>query len=244
MKDSQYMNNHAILYKQFKEKESYINIAKAQIDFLLRFFGDLSEKNIVEYGCGFGFFSNEFSKHHPKRIIGLDLSQDMLHLAKETALKNELNIEYYNHDCCESNPFGSIFDINFTSFVLTSCQTVKDLEKFIISINGSLKEEGISIGILPNIFPDNDSLRSRNNIINFVQGDSENVKQKVNFLDDNGNVLFQTEECHYSKSMYQKIFERNGFKNFKFIEFTADEIYGFDADTMRVYGVLYYAEKI
>ena len=244
MKDSQYKNNHAILYKQFKEKDSYIRIAKAQITFILMFFGDLKEKNIIEYGCGFGFFSNEFSKYNPKRIVGLDVSLDMLDLAKETARNNELNIEYYNHNCCEINPFGSIFDINFTSYVLTSCQSVKDLESFIISIHDSLKENGISIGILPNIFPDDDSLRVKNNIINFVQGDSENIKQNVNFLDDCGNVLFQTQECHYSKLVYKTIFERTGFKNFKFIDFTEDNTYGFDSEIMKIYGVLYYAEKI
>ena len=101
-----------------------------------------------------------------------------------------------------------------------------------------MNDDGVALGILPNLFAGSESLISENKIIKFVSKDKDNLIQVVNFLDDNGNVLFRTSEFHYAKIVYQSLFKKTGFKDFKFIDFNSNETKVIGNDNIKLYGIL------
>lgn len=54
---------------------------------------------IVDFGCGPGVLTSMIAKLIPNaKVVGTDLSEDMLNIARKNAAEQNLNIEFYQHD--------------------------------------------------------------------------------------------------------------------------------------------------
>ena len=121
---------------------------------LLYLSGDVTNKKVLDLACGDGYFSRILAKQHPKKIIGVDISFEMINMAKEIETKNPLGIEYIQQDVL-SLSLSEKFDIITAVYLLDYASTTDELQKMIQSIYDHLEKGGIfaTITITPKLLP-------------------------------------------------------------------------------------------
>ncbi|MFF7060899.1 methyltransferase domain-containing protein [Pseudomonas sp. NPDC008258] len=102
--------------------------------------------SILEIGCGHGHMTCILAKAltpHGGEVIGRDISESQLEIARETARKNNLrNISFECSDVSIKADITGCFDCTYSRFLLMHLHDRIDALKF---ISESLSENGISI---------------------------------------------------------------------------------------------------
>ncbi|RKD33750.1 class I SAM-dependent methyltransferase [Thermohalobacter berrensis] len=100
---------------------------------------------ILDIGCGTGNFSIKLAKKGCK-VIGIDISDEMLKIAREKAKEEELDIEFYNMDVYNLKFEDESFDAVFS---MAAFEFIKEPEKAMEEIFRVTKGEGqILIGTI------------------------------------------------------------------------------------------------
>jgi 2-polyprenyl-6-hydroxyphenyl methylase/3-demethylubiquinone-9 3-methyltransferase len=102
----------------------------------------LSDKKILDIGCGGGLLSERFARSGAT-VAGIDISAEAIGVAKEHAEKEGLSIDYRVASIEDIAPFekkGERFDCVVASEVL---EHTENLEDFIKNAAGVLKEGGL-----------------------------------------------------------------------------------------------------
>lgn len=101
---------------------------------------DIREKNILDLGCGFGWHCRYFVDEGAKFVIGVDLSKNMLDVAKQKT--NAQLIEYLNMPIEDFDYQENFFDIVISSLVF---HYIEDFDSIIKKIKKYLKSDGLLI---------------------------------------------------------------------------------------------------
>ena len=112
--------------------EAYADAQERGLDYYrLNFFGpemmeacgDMRELEVLDVGCGSGYFSREMAKKGAKRVVGVDLSPNQLAHAKRHESDERLGIEYVLGDAAEvvDGMASSSFDL------VTACVSLVDM---------------------------------------------------------------------------------------------------------------------
>jgi len=144
--------------------EQYMTPASIAADILFNAYhlGDIDDKIIVDLGCGTGIFSIGAAILGAKKIIGIDVDKESIHLARKHAEQNSLEIEFKIKNVkdvsikCDTvlmnPPFGAQksnqkadrgfiekgFEIADIIYSLHLTKTIPFLEKMISSLNGTI----------------------------------------------------------------------------------------------------------
>ncbi len=81
--------------------------------------GDVADKNILDVGCGSGVYSVDFARRGARRVLGIDLSDNMLGLARQEAQRHEVadRCEFVRADFMELDVKDK-FDVSIAMGVL------------------------------------------------------------------------------------------------------------------------------
>lgn len=77
--------------------EQYMTPASIAADILFLAYqqADISNKTVIDLGCGTGIFGIGSALLHAKKIIGIDIDEEMIQTAKENAKTLNLDIQFY-----------------------------------------------------------------------------------------------------------------------------------------------------
>lgn len=103
--------------------------------------GELEEKSLLDLACGEGFYTRQFKHRGAARVVGVDISEKMIELAKQEEAREPQDIEYILGDVVELGKIGS-FDLVVASYLLNYAQTKEQLLKMCQSIEANLKSGG------------------------------------------------------------------------------------------------------
>ncbi|MBS4534315.1 methyltransferase domain-containing protein [Clostridium sp. D2Q-14] len=95
-------------------------------------------KRILDIGCGTGNYSIRLAKLGYE-VVGIDISDEMLDIAKEKAKGKKLDIEFYNMDIYDLKFDDNEFD---GAFSMAAFEFVEDTEKALDEIFRVIKSEG------------------------------------------------------------------------------------------------------
>jgi len=95
----------------------------------------IKNKIVLDVGCGSGIFTNELLKFKPKKIVGCDLSNGLIDIAK----KEYSNINFYACDAKKTHFKKQEFEIVTSSLM---CHYFDDLVPLFKEINRILKPNG------------------------------------------------------------------------------------------------------
>lgn len=88
-------------------------VDEVETDLAFKLFKPEKGMRILDIGCGTGNFSIKLAEKGCK-VIGVDISQEMLKIAREKAKKKNLDIEFYNMDVYNLDFQDQTFDAVFS----------------------------------------------------------------------------------------------------------------------------------
>lgn len=98
---------------------------------------DLGGKSVIDLGCGYGHNCIDFVNKGAKRVVGIDISEKMLAVAKEESANEK--IEYHNMSMTNISKLGKKFDFIYSSLAF---HYVEDFDTFAKDMYSVLNDGG------------------------------------------------------------------------------------------------------
>jgi len=108
--------------------------------------GDLSQKSVLDLACGEGFYTRRIKRKGAATVVGVDISEKMIRLAREQEQNQPLGIDYILGDVITLGSIGK-FDLVVASYLLNYAQTKEQLLKMFLTIAANLKSGSRFVGI-------------------------------------------------------------------------------------------------
>jgi ubiquinone/menaquinone biosynthesis C-methylase UbiE len=108
---------------------------------LLELLGDLSGKSVVDLACGEGFYTRRVRQLGARRVLGIDLSERMIELARKQEAEHPLGTEYSVGDG-RALKLSEKFDLAVAAYLLNYAGNREELGAMCRSIAGCLKPGG------------------------------------------------------------------------------------------------------
>lgn len=108
----------------------------------------LNKKKILDLGCGTGRFAFLFEKEKPLSILGVDISEQMLNIAKEKAMNRGSKVKFIQDDISNFDTYNNEkFHFIFSS---TTLHYIRDIKGLFNNMYKVLEEKGVCIVSLMN----------------------------------------------------------------------------------------------
>ena len=114
-------------------------------DFLNILKNETKTKDVLDFGCGIGNFTEKVINFNPKKIVAVDISEEAIKKAKNNPRLNRRNIEYRVENCENLSLNSGSFDIAYGSGILHHL----NLNKSLYELKRILKKDGKIIFIEP-----------------------------------------------------------------------------------------------
>ncbi|MBI9045952.1 MAG: class I SAM-dependent methyltransferase [Anaerolineaceae bacterium] len=124
-------------YKSIRENPDSANILEEKPS-LFALSPDLSGKTVLDLGCGDGENCAQFYELGAKKVVGIDISEKMLQIAKA----DYPDIQFMIMDMDDLSSIQEKFDVVFSSLAV---HYLEDINKFFASVSGILNEGGYCI---------------------------------------------------------------------------------------------------
>ena len=113
----------------------------------------VGEASVVDLACGEGIYSRQLRRLGARRVVGVDISAEMVALAREREAAEPLGVEYAVTDVADFRP-RERFDVAFACYLLCYARTTEELRALTAATFRTLRPDGLFIGMTDN--PDND----------------------------------------------------------------------------------------
>lgn len=200
----EYKESKNLAYRHFLEEHSLFSLA-----------GELRGKKVLDLACGEGFYSRKLMERGADSVFAVDLSEEMIHLAKEEECKNPLGIKYLASDVSQMGVVGS-FDMVFAAYLLNYAQSEEQLHNFCQTIYSNLEVGGSFISINDNPAQSLESYHlckkyGFNKTSPEIRKEGSPITYTM-YLPD-GSV-FSFDNFYLSPQTYERVFKDCGFQSF------------------------------
>ena len=107
---------------------------------MLNFMEDITNKSILDLGCGLGHFSEELSKLGAKNVLGIDISEKEISYA--TSHHKPTNVEYKVLNALNLTELNQTFDIISSGIVV---DYVENFDELLKQVYNCLNNDGIFV---------------------------------------------------------------------------------------------------
>ncbi len=139
-------NNIGAIYQEFKSQTT-LPIAEKFTFFKL--LGSLEGKKILDLASGTGFYTRLLKQQAATRVVGVDISEEMVKAARQQEEQQPLGIEYHLADVGKLEQIGS-FDLITAIYLLNYAQNPENLLSMFVSVRKNLEEEGRFVAVTTN----------------------------------------------------------------------------------------------
>ena len=179
---------------------------------LLDLIGDLAGMAVLDLACGEGFYTRLIRQRGAARVMGLDLSQGMIDLARAQEARHQLGIEYVVADARDLSEKDQ-FDLAVAAYLLNYARTPEELQAMCNGIARSLRPGGrfVAVNCNPAMnLSTAPSYRKYGFETNVVGDFKEGTPITWKFHLSNGP--FEIENYHLNVETHQKAFKEAGFR--------------------------------
>jgi len=103
--------------------------------------GDPAGKAVTDLACGEGFYTRLIRRRGAERVLGVDLSQRMIELARDQEAHDRMGIDYVVGDARELT-LGAEYDLAIAAYLLNYARDRAELTAMCNGIAGCLKPGG------------------------------------------------------------------------------------------------------
>ncbi|CDH04644.1 conserved hypothetical protein [Xenorhabdus bovienii str. oregonense] len=138
MTDNILYNPIAHLYENFSDSSPHIDV---EIRTIMHLAGEVQGKSVLDLACGYGLFSRKFKKLGASDVIGVDISDKMIQIAKNKSRQYQDDIEFHIRDVCKMESFGK-FDLIVAAWLFCHAESFEDLKTMFRVVADHLKPSG------------------------------------------------------------------------------------------------------
>lgn len=173
-----------VIGARFEESKTTAAFSAADTFTLLDTLGDITGQTVLDAACGYGHNSRLLVERGAKRVVGVDISTEMIRLARGTEARAPLGIEYQVADVARMPLIGS-FDLATAVYLFNYAPSRAALRAMFLSLRANLAPGGRLLAIVPNPapFPERNWEQFGSRILKRVPGD-EAPMLSVEFLTD------------------------------------------------------------
>ncbi|SFU89871.1 class I SAM-dependent DNA methyltransferase [Xenorhabdus koppenhoeferi] len=129
-------------YEQFIQRSPQRAL---EVRTVLDMVGDVRGKSILDLACGYGYFGRELRKRGASKVVGVDISEKMIELARTKSEQYGDDLEFHVQNVCDMKSFGK-FDIVVAVWLFNYAESPEDLETMFQVIADHLKPSGKLMG--------------------------------------------------------------------------------------------------
>lgn len=179
--------------------------------------GDVTGKSILDLACGEGLYTRKFKQKGAAKVVGVDISEKMLELAREEELQDSLGLEFIQGDACNLGKIGS-FDLVVASYLLNHASTKEQLKQMCQNIWANLKPGGRFVSINNNLEQPPESYRKLTKY-GYTKSISaplaEGTPINVIFINPVDGNKFSVQDYYLSKKTYEWALGSVGFQEIR-----------------------------
>jgi SAM-dependent methyltransferase len=108
---------------------------------LLRLLGDIAGVSALDLACGEGYYTRELRHRGAAKVVGVDLSEGMIQLARHEEARNPLGIEYVVADARKLDGTER-FDLVVAAYLLNYASSSEELEEMCAAVARALRPGG------------------------------------------------------------------------------------------------------
>lgn len=214
-----------------KKAEQYDSIADAykeskQLSFrkfveeytLFKTLDTIEGHHVLDLACGEGFYTRKLKKAGAAKVIGVDISSEMIALAQKEETNNPIGCEYINQDAGQLD-LPQQFDTITAMYLLNYAKTKEEILQFCQIVYKFLKAGGRFIGF-------NDNIKENpNKAPSFAKYGFEKSTPKIQKEGDvilykminKDNEEFEFMNFYLKPSTYEWAFKEAGFSSFEWV---------------------------
>ncbi|MBF0389187.1 MAG: class I SAM-dependent methyltransferase [Desulfamplus sp.] len=174
--------------------------------------GDVTDKAVLDIGCGLGEHTRKLRQMGAAKVVGMDLTPDLIELARQKESACPLGIEYIQKDMCNPSVVG-IFDLVVAFSVLSQAPTREHLLRACQMAAGNLKSGGrfIAVGLNPEQNPETYPLCEKYGFKVSLSGNlTEGAMITSNLHIDGNDLIFK--DYYMSHAIYEWALRTAGFQ--------------------------------
>lgn len=204
--------------KEYQESKLLPFRIYSELPTLFGLIGDVRGKRVLDLACGEGIYARKLKRLGAAKVVAVDLSAEMIALAKLEEEKEKLGIEYCVHDASDLGKIGE-FDIVVASYLLNYATSKDHLKAFLDSIFLNLAPGGRLVGMNDN--PANDQANyplfktygfTKESPIQRVEG------SKVTYtFYPAGGESFSFDNFYLHPDTYTQVCRGSGFSSFRWV---------------------------
>ncbi|MEV6591016.1 class I SAM-dependent methyltransferase [Streptomyces acidicola] len=111
-----------------------------------RLLADVRVRNVLDVACGTGFYARECMRLGARQVVGVDVSTEMISLARGMAERDQYGIEYQAHDALRLPLLGK-FDMSIAIWLFNYASNEYDVRTMFERITENLTDDGFIIGV-------------------------------------------------------------------------------------------------
>ncbi len=179
---------------------------------------DLAGRSVVDLACGEGIYARKLMRRGAAKVVGVDISAEMIGLATEAERVEPIGVEYVQADVATVD-LREKFDVAYCSYLFNYAASPAELRALIESVARLVKPGGLVVGC--NDYPDNPpDLYDRYRPYGFVKiGVADRVEGSTityRWFNPDGSV-FELDNYYLSTDVYRSEFAAAGFTDFDWV---------------------------
>jgi ubiquinone/menaquinone biosynthesis C-methylase UbiE len=181
----------------------------------LALIGDLRGKRVLDLACGEGFYTRQLKKLGAARVVGVDISTQMIELAAQQERQDAIGVEYVCADV-EDLPHQGEFDVVVAAYLLHYAKSEQAMMRMCRSIIDHLPAGGRFVTLNEN--PD----QRAEQYAGYAQyGFNKTVEQprregsEITYWMVSGRELFKFQACFFARDTYERVLTAAGFRDLR-----------------------------
>jgi len=179
---------------------------------------DLAGRSVVDLACGDGIYARKLIRRGAGRVVGVDISAEMIALAVRTEEATPLGVEYVLGDVATAE-LGEQFDIAFCAYLFNYATDRAQLRSLLKSVARLVRPGGLVVGC--NDYPDNppsgyDRYRPYGFVKHGAATPSEGSTVTYRFFNPDGTA-FEIDNYYLPTEVYRREFAAAGFTSFDWV---------------------------
>lgn len=220
----EYQASKLLPWRMYAEAFTFFNII-----------GDLNGKDVLDLACGEGFYSRQFKLRGAHPLTGVDISSEMIALARASEHANPIGIEYHVEDALHLN-LNCEYDCICASYLLNYAHNAEELQQMLTVISRHLKPGGkfVTINSNPDYRAEKGLLRKYGFTRENIGTDDGSETIYCLYLADGSHINITN--YNLSKTVHENAFQQAGFSGV-----TWDDI-GISPEGYEAFGEEYWNE--